>query len=220
MGIRGALPILIGVIVLLAGCTSSRVPAATSERTTNGVEAADDAANDAVVEPILRRLVERWEGTPHVLGGMSESGMDCSAFVQRVFADAFQFDLPRTTEEQVEEGRRVNMSELRAGDLVFFQPPTKTNHVGIYLNDGEFAHVSTTAGVMVSDINLPYWLGSYWTSRRVLEDEHRMQDSDRPAPTDLVAEVPVTEDSVAEDPVTEESATSDRPRNPTLRIGW
>ncbi|MEX0599061.1 MAG: NlpC/P60 family protein [Rhodothermales bacterium] len=193
-GLWRAFPALLGAVVLLTGCTSSRVPATTSYPTSHEIEAAPDSA----VEPALRRLVARWEGTPHVLGGMSESGMDCSAFVQRVFADAFQFDLPRTTEEQVEEGRRVNMSELQAGDLVFFQPPTKTNHVGIYLNDGEFAHVSTTAGVMVSDIELPYWRGSYWTSRRVLA-------GDLPA---------------LAQPVTEDRGTPERPRDRTRRVGW
>jgi cell wall-associated NlpC family hydrolase len=125
------------------------------------------------VEPILRQEVERWSGTPHVLGGTSAAGLDCSAFVQRVFAEAFDVDLPRTTDDQVEAGRRVNLSELQPGDLVFFQPPTKVNHVGIYLNEGEFAHVSSSAGVTVSELDLPYWRTAYWTSRRVLSDAPR-----------------------------------------------
>lgn len=145
---------------LLTGCAPSRI-VPTGETAAIIAESGD-------VEPLLQLEIDRWEGTPHVLGGSTGSGIDCSAFVQRVFADAFRLELPRTTEEQVEVGRRVNQSELQAGDLVFFQPPTKTNHVGIYLNEGKFAHVSSTSGVTVSELDQPYWRTAYWTSRRIL----------------------------------------------------
>lgn len=150
--------------IALIGCGSVRTPAIGND---SARIYARPAAN---VEPLLRQEVARWSGTPHVLGGASADGMDCSAFVQRVFADALSIDLPRVTEDQVKVGRRVNMSELAPGDLVFFQPPTKTNHVGIYLNEGEFAHVSSTSGVTISPLDLEYWRTSYWTSRRVLSD--------------------------------------------------
>ncbi len=165
---RGIHPALLSLCFLLAGCVSTQFPSAGEQ--TVAIDTRDGVLAQADVEPLIRSELDRWEGTPHVLGGSTASGMDCSAFVQRVFADAFRLDLPRVTEDQVDVGRRVNMSELQAGDLVFFQPPTKTNHVGIYLNEGEFAHVSSSDGVSIAELDQPYWRTSYWTSRRVLPE--------------------------------------------------
>lgn len=99
--------------------------------------------------------------------------MDCSAFVQRVFADAFDIRLPRTTESQVTHGRRISRGDLQPGDLVFFRP-AKTRHVGIYLNDGEFAHASSSEGVTISNLDLDYWRDAYWMSRRILTVDSKL----------------------------------------------
>lgn len=125
------------------------------------------------IEYQLRSEVAAWAGAPHALGGTTAEGIDCSAFVQNVYQSAFNLRLPRTTSEQVHVGKSVQRRDLRPGDLVFFRPPTKTRHVGIYLNDGEFAHASTTQGVTISDIHQKYWEQSYWTSRRVLTESNR-----------------------------------------------
>jgi cell wall-associated NlpC family hydrolase len=51
---------------------------------------------------------------------------------------------------------------------VFFKPPGKKDHVGIYLGRGEFVHTSSRRGVTVSRIALSYWQKHYWTARRIL----------------------------------------------------
>jgi hypothetical protein len=122
------------------------------------------------VEQLLRTEVARWEGVPHRLGGMTMDGVDCSALVLLVYRELFNMTLPRTTTEQVASGETVDPSELRAGDLVFFRP-SKSQHVGIYLNDGAFAHASESRGVTISDINDQYWQDAWWTARRVLPEE-------------------------------------------------
>lgn len=104
------------------------------------------------------------------MGGRDRNGIDCSGFVQRVFDDLFSVKLPRTTESLVRTGTTVSSQELRTGDLVFFHPPNKIRHVGIYLSKGEFAHASTTKGVTISKLNTPYWQNAYWTAKRVLPD--------------------------------------------------
>lgn len=137
------------------------------------------AHSEYEVEKRLRGQVAQWAGTPHVLGGTTARGIDCSAFVQNVYSDAFAIRLPRTTTEQARRGKEVRQRDLRPGDLVFFKPPTKTRHVGIYLSDGEFAHASSSQGVTISDINHDYWQRSYWTSRRVLPDAGQPALADR-----------------------------------------
>jgi cell wall-associated NlpC family hydrolase len=132
------------------------------------------------IERRLRAEVASWEGTPHVLGGNDRRGLDCSAFVASLYDRLFDVRLPRTTQEQVAAGHAVSQSELQPGDLVFFQPPTKSRHVGIYLNKGEFAHVSSSQGVTVSHLDQRYWKDAFWTSRRVLSDPTpRYADAER-----------------------------------------
>lgn len=192
------------MVALLGGCVSTQ-GSSTGGRYVDGDSRSGTTAQERV-EPLIRNEVARWDGTPHVLGGSSAAGMDCSAFVQRVFANVFDLELPRTTEEQVNAGRRVNWSELQAGDLVFFQPPTKTNHVGIYLKDGEFAHVSSTDGVSISELDVPYWRTAYWTSRRLLRDD-----------VPVAVHAPEAEQETAR--VIERSAPT-APRPKIQRVGW
>ncbi|HEX7071174.1 MAG TPA: NlpC/P60 family protein [Rhodothermales bacterium] len=134
-----------------------------------------DAPTETVEAPavvdLLRSEVRTWEGTPHRLGGQNRSGVDCSGFVMRVYDDVFGLSLPRTTEDQAQEGREVSASSLVPGDLVFFRTAPKTRHVGIYLSDGEFAHASSSDGVRVSHLDEPYWRRTYWMSRRVLDGD-------------------------------------------------
>ena len=123
----------------------------------------------ALVQQALLAQHERWEGTPYRLGGTSFQGVDCSALVQHVFAETFRVSLPRTTGEQVHQGASVERSELAPGDLVFFRPPGRYDHVGIYLGEGRFLHASTSQGVMISELDNSYWQRYYWQARRTLE---------------------------------------------------
>ena len=123
---------------------------------------------DKDIEQLLRAEVERWEGTPHRLGGNSRKGIDCSGFVSKLYKKLFNIRLPRSTKGQVRVGTPVSRIQIRAGDLVFFLPPRKSRHVGIYLGRGEFVHASSTNGVMISSMTDPYWRKCYWKARRVL----------------------------------------------------
>lgn len=111
---------------------------------------------------------QRWAGTPYRLGGSSAQGIDCSALVQRVFAETFRMELPRTTGEQVHQGKPVDRDALQVGDLVFFRPPGAYDHVGIYVGEGHFLHASTSQGVMLSRLDNVYWQRHFWQARRTL----------------------------------------------------
>ncbi|MBP5979010.1 MAG: C40 family peptidase [Halomonas sp.] len=120
------------------------------------------------VRQALMEQHQRWAGTPYRIGGTSAGGIDCSALVRNVFRDTFGLELPRSTYDQVHEGRSIDRQELQAGDLVFFRPPGN-NHVGIYVGDGYFLHASTSQGVIISSLDNSYWQRYYWQSRRALE---------------------------------------------------
>lgn len=148
------------MMALLTGCTSSRPPSA----------APSPSLNAAAAEQRLRATVDNWYGTPYAFGGESSNGIDCSAFVQMLYRDVLGVPVPRTTARQSRAGRSVAVREAQTGDLVFFRPDRKQRHVGIYLGDGEFAHASTSQGVMVSDLSESYWQQIYWMTRRLLPD--------------------------------------------------
>ena len=112
---------------------------------------------------------QEWQGTRYRIGGNSKSGVDCSGFMQITFRDLFGIDLPRMTVDQAKEGTKISKSELRTGDLVFFNTGRGPNgkHVGVYFKNGQFLHASTKGGVIYSDMDSPYWTKTFWQARRL-----------------------------------------------------
>ena len=155
-------------LFLISACATS--PTQSRVKTTGPTQrsAVKSYFDDAEVEKQLRQEYNRWRGTQHRLGGTGSRGIDCSGFVQAVYKDVFNVDLPRTTKAQVRRGRSIPFRDLQAGDLVFFQPPSYPRHVGIYLGGSEFVHASKNKGVTVSRIDKYYWGKYYWTARRIL----------------------------------------------------
>lgn len=146
--------ILLLSILLLSACASDRPLV----RATHG-----DAAS---LESYARSLI----GTPYKYGGNSpRSGFDCSGFVGHVFSHSLGINLPRSSGEISLVGRSVRTSELRAGDLVFFNTLHRSfSHVGIYLGDDRFIHAPSTAGsVRVENMLDDYWRHNYNGARRV-----------------------------------------------------
>ena len=94
--------------------------------------------------------------------------MDCSALVQRIYKEAFNIKLPRTTKEQIKVGKAVSKKALKEGDILFFKTSYNVLHSGIYLEKGEFIHASSTEGVILSNIHNPYWRAKYYQARRLL----------------------------------------------------
>jgi peptidoglycan endopeptidase LytE len=120
------------------------------------------------------RVVKNFLGVPYRLGGSTLRGIDCSAFVKKIY-EIFNIQLPRTTWEQFRIGKRVGMGELEEGDLVFFKVPARrasNRHVGIYIGNNEFVHASSrTREVRVDNLNTPYFTKRFMNGVRLKELE-------------------------------------------------
>ncbi|MFJ6695523.1 NlpC/P60 family protein [Streptomyces sp. NPDC091272] len=73
-------------------------------------------------------------GKPYEWGAEGPDSFDCSGLTQQAWAAAGR-TVPRTSQEQWQELRRVPLSALRPGDLVVYFP--KATHVAIYLGNGQ-----------------------------------------------------------------------------------
>ncbi|WP_409343925.1 NlpC/P60 family protein [Paenibacillus sp. MBLB4367] len=115
----------------------------------------------------------KYIGTPYVFGAAyGQTGtFDCSSFTKTVYHQN-GIALPRVSRDQAKLGTRVNKSELKAGDLVFFadkQPKGRIGHVGIYAGDGMMIHTYQNKGVTYSSIQNNWWANHYVTARRIID---------------------------------------------------
>ena len=123
----------------------------------------------------LLEHVDEWYGTRYRYGGTTKSGVDCSAFVQAVYLSAFAVSLPRTARDQYRNSRIISATEMKTGDLVFFNTTGGISHVGIYLQNNKFIHASTSQGVTVSDMFDPYYLRRFIGIGRIEKPEAKIK---------------------------------------------
>lgn len=102
-------------------------------------------------------------------GNSPDSGLDCSGFVRYVFQDTLGMTLPRRAEEMSRVGEKVRVSDLKPGDLVFFNTMRRSfSHVGIYIGDNKFVHSpSTGSTIRVDDMEDGYWEKRFQGARRI-----------------------------------------------------
>ncbi|WP_419875114.1 C40 family peptidase [Candidatus Pristimantibacillus sp. PTI5] len=97
---------------------------------------------------------------------------DCSSFTEFIFAKV-GVDLKWGTRVQKSQGTAVSKSNLRKGDLVFFDTIGSNNrainHVGIYMGGGKFIHNTPSVdGIAISSLSSGWWSSHYVSARRVL----------------------------------------------------
>jgi cell wall-associated NlpC family hydrolase len=112
-------------------------------------------------------------GIPYLRGGNSaETGFDCSGFVRAIYKETIGLVLPRSADQQANATQKIDKTELKPGDLVFFNTMKRTfSHVGIYLGEGKFIHAPRTgASVRIEDMRIPYWNVRFDGARRVQSD--------------------------------------------------
>jgi peptidoglycan endopeptidase LytE len=106
-------------------------------------------------------------GAPYRLGGSSLKGIDCSAFVRKIY-QIFDTDLPRNARAQSKVGISIDREELVEGDLVFFRTRRPLGHVGIYIGNNEFVHASSRKKVVrIDSMDTPYFQKRFQRAVRI-----------------------------------------------------
>lgn len=117
---------------------------------------------DRVIE-----LGREFMGVPYKWGGVDPNGWDCSGFVQEVFRLGGH-QVPRLADAQYEACSRVQVAELRVGDLVFFNTDgSGVSHVGIYTANRRFLHASSSRGVVEDSLDDSYFATRYYGAGRI-----------------------------------------------------
>lgn len=106
----------------------------------------------------------QYQGAPYRWGGEEPSGFDCSGFVRYVYAQ-IGISLPHNAAKQYQLGTPVTRSDLKPGDLVFFD---RLRHNGIYIGEGRFIHSRQTGkSVAVASLD-DDWYRTHWAGARRL----------------------------------------------------
>ena len=100
--------------------------------------------------------------TGYRFGGKNpEAGLDCSGMVSYVYAQAVGMKLKGSAADIARRGQAVPLSQLRPGDLVFFNTRNKPySHVGIYIGEDRFAHAPSSGGKVRLDSLKKGWYAS------------------------------------------------------------
>ena len=121
----------------------------------------------------LLKTAKSFLGVPYKYGGTTNSGFDCSGLVMVSF-DKLGLKLPRNSSQQANHGDEIKISDVRKGDLLFFNTSGNSiSHVGIIdqiEQNGEikFIHSSTSKGVIISSLDENYWKTRFVKAVRLL----------------------------------------------------
>ncbi|MFE4035406.1 MULTISPECIES: bifunctional lytic transglycosylase/C40 family peptidase [unclassified Priestia] len=148
----------------------SRVMGFMKEYTSGSVEAVSIKGGSAKGSEAIEKAIKVGSSivgkSPYVWGGgrnqedINAHKFDCSSYVRWVYSSA-GVDLgpvsATTTDTLIKRGKVIKASEMKRGDVIFFDTYKINGHVAIYLGDGKFLNDSSSQGVSVGDLNTKYW---------------------------------------------------------------
>lgn len=142
------------------GLTSDLIYVGQTLKVSDGTKAvAAPVSNDKPASQANEVIAEAFKHlkVPYVWGGSTSAGFDCSGFIYYVFNKS-GMKMGRFSAEGY-FNRSYYVDQPQPGDLVFFENTYKRgiSHVGIYLGNDEFIHANSSGGVMVSNLNSPYY---------------------------------------------------------------
>jgi cell wall-associated NlpC family hydrolase len=121
-------------------------------------------------------FARKFIGIPYRYAGHSAYGFDCSGFTSFVLSK-FGYQVSRSAVMQAIQGKSIESSQARKGDLIFFRGSNGRNpsvgHVGMIVSEaGEkirFIHSSCDQGINVESIEASYYKARFIKICRVID---------------------------------------------------
>lgn len=121
-----------GQLAALAELEHSRIAEAQEELVASGALSSGSTPPTAAGERAVRYAVEQL-GKPYEWGAEGPATYDCSGLTSEAWGAAGT-PIPRTSQDQWARLERIELADLRPGDLVVYFP--EATHVALYLGDG------------------------------------------------------------------------------------
>lgn len=129
-----------------------------TKKTIEDKSVAKNSSKNTIKASSLKKTADSYLGIRYKYGGTTRKGIDCSGLIWRVFKDVGHKDFERiSSSELYKRGKSVSRKNLKQGDLCFFGPGRRVNHVGIYMGNNKFIHASSSKGVTYSSLDNVYW---------------------------------------------------------------
>jgi cell wall-associated NlpC family hydrolase len=165
--------IMAGVFILLSSFVNAELinKYTIAEQTPSPVAAKAKKQKKLTKRQVIINAAKSLIGLDYWPGGQdSDYGYDCSGLTQFCY-NAAGIDIPRVSRDQYTSCEKVDESELKPGDLIFFNTlGNGVNHVGIYLGSGDFIHAPGIGHQIRTDtINKPYWRVRFFGGGRFLK---------------------------------------------------
>ncbi len=156
-------------IAIFIGCHSSKRIGQTKRKSSPLLEKYSQLLGTKVSNQKLYESVDHWMGKPYKYAGNDERGIDCSGLVNQLMKQVFQRSVTANSQKLYELSKKIDPSELKEGDLIFFKIDTKqVGHVGFYLANRKFIHSTTQGGVMINSMDEAYYRKYYFAVGRIL----------------------------------------------------
>ena len=144
-----------------------------SETKDSSNSSSDNTSNSTTSASKVVSYAKSFLGKPYVWGAQGPSSFDCSGFTYYVFKNKAGITLPRNSAVQSKYGTYVSRSNIKAGDLLFFDTNGSNNgavsHVGLYIGNGQMIHASYSQRKIVTvSISNSYYQNAFVNARRVL----------------------------------------------------
>lgn len=144
--------------------TSNSVATQKSEKkATVSTASSKPTASGSSAINIVTSVGNRFIGNSSYVWGAADPAnghFDCSGFINWAFAQA-GISVGRSTSALQNEGTRVSASQMRPGDLVFFNTYKTNGHVGIYLGGGKFIGSQGKSGVAIASMTSGYFKDTF-----------------------------------------------------------
>lgn len=174
-------------LLFLIGCGSSKKRTYSNSKPKPIVVSVDGSAEEVAPPKISKKEEKKNEkakaiistaltfsGTRYKFGGTTSKGMDCSGLVFVALKEN-EILFPRVSYQMAEEGKRIKLTQVQKGDLLFFKTSKRgkrINHVGLVVDvkgtDIKFIHSTTSRGVIVSSLREGYWNHAFVKATRIL----------------------------------------------------